>query len=83
MSKIKSSLPEGFSVLTGDELDGSPDVSEPTDQDLAVGFALQDLSKAVQTLEENKFALSTDEIQEIEQATTRLGNIAKFFRKPF
>lgn len=82
MSKIKSMLPEGFSVLTGDELDGTPDV-DTSDQDIAVGFALQDLNNAVRTLEENKFALSEDEVKEIEQATTKLGNIAKFFRKPF
>lgn len=80
MSRTKQALPEGFSVLTGDELDGSPDVTEPTNEELAVGFAMQDLTKAVQTLKQYK---PLDCYDEIDKAQADLAELIADMDKPF
>lgn len=79
MSRIKRALPEGYSVLTGDELDGTPD-NAPTEADLAVGFAMFDLQKCVTTLEEHK---PYSEYAEIDAITARLQQLLVDMDKPF
>ena len=79
MSRTKAALPEGFSVLTGDELDGTPD-NAPTAEDLAVGWAMFDLMKCVKTLEEYK---PYGEYSEIDALTARLQQLLADMDKPF
>lgn len=78
MSRIKAALPEGYSVLNGSELDGTPET--PNDEDLAVGFAMQDLTKAVGILEQYK---PYSEYSEIDGLTARLQQLLADMDKPF
>lgn len=80
MSQTKRALPEGFSVLTGDELDGTPDTD---DQDIALGWAIFDLVKAAKALNDNAYSLTVGDLQEISKATLLLQDIPSKIAKPF
>jgi hypothetical protein len=79
MSKIKQSLPEDFSVLQGDELDGTPPISDEPD---ALDFAMRDLSSAITTIEENKMGCFHYK-EELKELSVKLANIAEFADVPF
>lgn len=62
MSKIKRSLSEDFSVLQGDELDGSPDiVAEVQEAQIGVGHAMHSIDTSISFLEKNPELLLGEE----------------------
>lgn len=79
MSKIKQSLPEDYSVLTGSELDGSPAI---VDEPCAVDYAMRDLASAMIVLEQNRidcFAYAS----ELKELAGYLNDIVAYTEKPF
>lgn len=76
MSKIKQSLPEDFSVLQGDELDGEPEATEPSEADHQVN----ELSRAITALEKLKPYSYYDELDKL---SARLSQLVSDMDKPF
>lgn len=76
MSLTKRALPEGFSVLTGEELDGEPDTNEPSASD----WAISELFNAVGTLEKEGAIGYVTELKEIR---ARLQTVIDNTLKPF
>lgn len=78
MSKTKRALPEDFSVLRGDELDGEPSVAtlEPSEADHQVN----ELTRAITALEKLKpYGYYT----ELDTLSARLSQLVSDLDKPF
>lgn len=78
MSKIKRSLPEDFSVLQGDELDGSPAAVLLTDVD----FAINELHRSLATLRKYIPLLAPYQ-RELLNYASELGELAEVAGRPF
>lgn len=76
MSRIKQSLPEDVSVLTGEELDGTPDNQEPSQVD----WAIAELNNSIITLEKHG---ATGYVKELKDYRQRLQNVIEKTLMPF
>lgn len=78
MSKIKQSLPEDTSVLTGAELDGTPDKQEPS----PVDWAIAELNNAIGTLEKSATG-AQGYVTDLKDYRQRLQGVIDKTLKPF
>lgn len=81
MSRIKRSLPEDFSVLTGQELDGDPIVI--SEEEVCTGWHLFMFEQEVDALIAHRQQLTPRELVTIEAQIKRLQKLAALIRKPF